>query len=239
VHLVTIDRPGHGGSDPLPGRPIFGWASDVAELTESLGIDRFGVVGWSGGAPYAAAVAAALPDRLTGVCLASSQSLCYILDSTERDDEDRQNLDAIERFGAAEATRRYAADNEAWADSLRQAPETLFEPEEIADGDRWMLEDPTLARGLYASIQEGLRQGSIGAASDWLALVVPWGFGVGDIDPAVHLWHGAQDTVSLVDFERVAAGIRRSTLTVWPGVGHLGPAKYGPDLLRAALGQLD
>ncbi len=51
VHLITVDRPGYGGSDPLPGRPIAGWADDVAELTESNGIVGFGVVGWSAGAP--------------------------------------------------------------------------------------------------------------------------------------------------------------------------------------------
>ena len=50
VRLVTVDRPGYGGSDPLPGRRIVDWAADVADLNELWGIDRFGVVGWSGGA---------------------------------------------------------------------------------------------------------------------------------------------------------------------------------------------
>jgi pimeloyl-ACP methyl ester carboxylesterase len=106
--LVTGDRPGYGRSDPILGRPIAGWAQDVQELTDALGIDRFGVVGWSGGAPYADAVAAAMPDRLTGVCLASSASLTALLKAVAWDEDDLKNLDAIARDGVAAAMLQYA-----------------------------------------------------------------------------------------------------------------------------------
>ncbi len=142
VHLVTVDRPGYGGSDPLPGRPIAGWASDVAELTEALGIERFGVVGWSGGAPYAAATAAAMPDRLTGVCLASSGSIAYAFGPpAEPDEEDARILEWISSLGPAQATFRYAEEIADWAQGLFDDPATLFEQEgSIPDGVRvrWM-----------------------------------------------------------------------------------------------------
>ena len=77
------------------------------ELADALGIDRFGVVGWSGGAPYAAAVAAELhPGRLTGVCLASSASIAYAVGPSQADDEDLHISELIDRFGPAEATVR-------------------------------------------------------------------------------------------------------------------------------------
>src|SRR5262249_21185360 len=55
VRLLTVDRPGVGGSDVLPRRTFAAWAGDVAELGDALGIGQFGVVGWSAGGPYAAA----------------------------------------------------------------------------------------------------------------------------------------------------------------------------------------
>jgi hypothetical protein len=55
VRPLTIDRPGVGGSDVLPRRRFVDWPRDVREFTDALGIDRFGVVGWSAGGPYAAA----------------------------------------------------------------------------------------------------------------------------------------------------------------------------------------
>ena len=238
AHLVTVDRPGYGGSDPMPGRPVGAWPSDVAELTAALGIDRFGVVGWSGGAPYAAAVAAQMPERLTGVCLASSASLTYVLETVERDDEDLANLSAAERLGAAAATLRYAENLGEWAAGIRQDPMGfVFSNGSVAEGDRPLFDDPAFAAGFVGSVEEGLRQGALGAATDWMALLRPWGFGLDDIAIHVDLWHGAQDAnVDRVAFETVAAGLPDARLTVWDDAGHYGPAKHWPDVLAVALG---
>jgi pimeloyl-ACP methyl ester carboxylesterase len=113
----------------------------------------------------------------------------------------------------------------------------LFRLGDAAEGDRWVLEDVGLADGFYASAREAVRQGAVGSASDWIALLTPWGFALEEIEPEVHLWHGAQDDlVKLDDFERVADLIPNSTLTTWPDVGHLGPVKYWESVLAAALG---
>jgi pimeloyl-ACP methyl ester carboxylesterase len=237
VRLVTVDRPGCGNSDPLPGRTIGGWAGDVAELTEALGIGRFGVVGWSGGAPYAASVAASMPDRLTGTCIVSSASITYTLGPTTPDEEDEHLIDMIRTIGHAEATLRYVEENRAWAEGLLKDPASLTELDEIAEGDRWLFDDPAESKGLNDMTREAVRQGAIGACSDWIGLLAPWGFSLNEIEAHVHLWHGGQDTwVDRNDFERVAAEIPHSTLTVWPDAGHFGIAKHWSDVLGTALG---
>lgn len=237
ARLITLDRPGYGGSAPLPGRRVVDWANDVAEFTRLCGIDRFGVVGWSGGAPYAAAVAASMPEQLTGVCIACSASITCALPGIELDDDDRHIIALIERFGPAEAASRSADEDQDWAADLRADPTALFGIDDAAEGDRWVFEDVGLADGFYASVREAVRQGAIGSASDSIALFTPWGFSFGDIEPEVHLWHGAQDRlVKLEDFERVADLLPRATLSTWPDVGHFGPVRYWQDMLRAALG---
>jgi pimeloyl-ACP methyl ester carboxylesterase len=55
VRLITVDRPGIGRSDVLPRRTFSDWPSDVVELADALGVEKFGVVGWSAGGVYAAA----------------------------------------------------------------------------------------------------------------------------------------------------------------------------------------
>lgn len=65
LRVLTYDRPGYGLSDPAPGRIVADTASDVAAIADSLGLDRFSVVGISAGGVHAFAVAAALPDRVT------------------------------------------------------------------------------------------------------------------------------------------------------------------------------
>ncbi|MFG2626946.1 alpha/beta fold hydrolase [Streptomyces sp. NPDC048473] len=55
VRWVSYDRPGYGGSTPHPGRDIASAAGDVAAIADALGIDRFAVMGHSGGGPHALA----------------------------------------------------------------------------------------------------------------------------------------------------------------------------------------
>ena len=69
LKLVSLDRPGVGTSDFAPGRTLLDWPRDVAVLADALGLDRFAVVGISGGGPYALACAHAMPARVTRVAL--------------------------------------------------------------------------------------------------------------------------------------------------------------------------
>jgi pimeloyl-ACP methyl ester carboxylesterase len=72
VRLLAIDRPGMGLSAFQPGRAFVDWPDDVLEVAASLGLDRFAVLGISGGGPYAAACAWKLADRLTNAGILSS-----------------------------------------------------------------------------------------------------------------------------------------------------------------------
>ena len=70
VRLLTVDRPGYGGSGPRPDPSLLGWADDVQVLADRLGLERFAVVGWSAGGGYALACAARMPERISAVGLA-------------------------------------------------------------------------------------------------------------------------------------------------------------------------
>jgi len=66
IRLISYARPSYGGSSPQPGRNVASAATDVAAIADALGIDRFAVMGASGGGPHALACAALLPDRVVG-----------------------------------------------------------------------------------------------------------------------------------------------------------------------------
>src|SRR5512138_1016983 len=72
VRLVGVDRPGMGLSTYKPRRRLLDWPGDVTELADALRIDDFAVVGFSGGGPYAAACAFAIPERVTACGLVAS-----------------------------------------------------------------------------------------------------------------------------------------------------------------------
>ena len=75
IRLISYTRPGYPESDRLPGRTVADAATDVEAIADQLHIDRFSVIGRSGGAPHALACAASksLDGRL--MCTAALSSL--------------------------------------------------------------------------------------------------------------------------------------------------------------------
>src|SRR5690606_28847831 len=71
LRLIAPERPGFGLSSFQKRRKLSDWASDMRELADALGIDRFAVAGVSGGGPYAAACAALMPERVLAAALVS------------------------------------------------------------------------------------------------------------------------------------------------------------------------
>src|SRR5690348_3299190 len=65
VRLISYDRPGYGNSERCKGRSVADAAHDVECIADFFDIDRFAVVGRSGGGPHALACAALLPQRVT------------------------------------------------------------------------------------------------------------------------------------------------------------------------------
>lgn len=239
VRLIIPDRPGIGRSDPLEGRTIGDWPRDVAALADALGISTFGVIGTSGGGPYAAACAALIPERLLGVAEVSSITAGY--DWAERPSVlERWPVRMQIRHAAALRSPAEAAElaAELWDTVLRLAWTPENEREEIrgVEGDRWILDDPARLAPFEAAIREWSRQGRDGVKWDIADVVLPWGFRLADISIPVTLWRGAQDLeVTAEDIEFAASVIPNSTAITWPDCGHLGSAKHWAEVLEAVV----
>jgi pimeloyl-ACP methyl ester carboxylesterase len=67
LRVVSVARPGYGGSTRLVGRSVADAARDVLAVLDHLGVERFATAGSSGGGPHALALAALAGDRATAV----------------------------------------------------------------------------------------------------------------------------------------------------------------------------
>ncbi|KAL0941367.1 alpha/beta hydrolase [Colletotrichum truncatum] len=63
ARIIAVDRPGIGNSSPQPGRALLDFPNDIRELAEHLNLQSYGIIGVSGGGPYALACAYSLPEE--------------------------------------------------------------------------------------------------------------------------------------------------------------------------------
>ncbi|WTY85818.1 alpha/beta hydrolase [Sphaerisporangium sp. NBC_01403] len=232
VRLVTFDRPGYGGSDRLVGRSVADIARDVEAIADELRIDRFSVVGRSGGGPHALACAALLPGRvvraavLVGLAPHEAEGLDWFGGMTESN---------ITEYTKALAGRQSFA---AWlapaAQRIRTDPASLIVRlyAELPDADRRMVANPGVRAMLMQNYAEALRRSEDGWIDDAIAFCSPWGFDLAAITAPTLLWHGEQDKFSPIDHSRwLAERIPTATMRAEPDAAHFGALAVLPDVL--------
>ena len=67
IRILAPDRPGFGKSSPWPARSITDTARVVTAVLDDAGVERAGLIAFSGGCPYALAAAATDPARVERV----------------------------------------------------------------------------------------------------------------------------------------------------------------------------
>ena len=234
VRWITVDRPGLGQSWPQPGRTVADFASDLEELAHHLGVGRFRVVGWSMGGPYAAAVAARLPQHVVSTTLLAPAPVS----TTAPDGADRMGKafawklardDPWQMCTLYTALGVEARRNPALAVQLFAGSGEGLSPTEAAAMAR-----PEVADEFIAVIVEATRQGAYGLVEDMRVLLAPWGFDLGSINVPVSLWQGDGDSFVGSDSpDEWAKAVPGLTVRRLPGQGHFFPFDHTEELLSS------
>ncbi|MFC9995420.1 alpha/beta fold hydrolase [Nocardia sp. NPDC127526] len=221
VRLIAIDRPGIGLSGMATRRRVIDWADTVAEVADGFGLDRFAVLGASGGGPYAMACARRIPDRVSSAVLVSSPA-----PFDERSGD--ANVDGSKPAGGLMILRRFpflARPVSARMAAVTRKPRGLMALiARMSPTDRARIADDEELLGKIAdNVHMAFAQGSRGVAADMQALFGrPWGFDPADITVPVHIWHGDDDAnVPVADARRLADALPNRRLDIIPGTGHL------------------
>lgn len=218
ARLIILERPGFGLSDFQPGRRLLDWPDDVAEAAYRLGLDRFAVVGPSGGGPYVAACAYRLPERLTVAAMVSSGGPPEMPGATE-------GMPRVRRAGAVLGLRApWLLRPLMWLlQNPGRNPQRFFDryTSHNLGPDRGLLSQPWFRKMLQSSYAESARQGIRGFAWEVRIITRPWGFRLEEIPMTVDLWHGDQDTSTPLSIAQFVAGALPKCRTHFiPGEGH-------------------
>jgi pimeloyl-ACP methyl ester carboxylesterase len=236
VRVIAPDRPGFGLSNFRPGRRMTDWASDIAALADELGLERFRVVGFSGGGPYALAVAHDLPDRVLAAAVVSGGGPVEGKHSLAGMNRVNRVIFTLARTAPA-ALRPLVA---LQARGMKRHPERIMDQaardRRLPQADRDVFADPRIRALMLAAGPEAFRQGGRGVVQEASLIARPWGFDPGTIAPPVLIWHGDADTHVPVALARaVAARIPECRLEVYPGEGHFIVPRHWDEILAALL----
>lgn len=231
IRLIAVDRPGYGRSDDLPGRRLGDWPADVAALADALGLKRFGILGVSGGAPFALACAAALPERVELLSL-----VCPLGPLGEP--ELSRRLPWPMR-GALLLSHRFPGFSRWLGDRLLRLacryPEGVLRALLLAASpqDRALFRDVGVFSAMVQSLREALAQKGRGVIADMAIYHGAWGFPLSELDLPVRLWHGAEDrTVPRVLVDHLAASLPHCRSRLISGEGHFSlPLRHMEDIL--------
>jgi len=223
VRLISIDRPEMGLSTFKARRHFLDWPDDVVELADSLCIEHFAVVGFSGGGPYALACAYKIPNRLTA---------CGVVSGVGHTSRLLSFLAMWLPWLILPMTKRFFR-NEA------QARKTLtrFARRWVAS-DRKAASNPKVQETMAASLVESMRQGTKGAAYDGTLIGGQnWGFALEDIGfPAIYLWHGEHDTnIPIGQARKIAESLKHCKAQFYLDEGHIATIVNHQDEIVSAL----
>lgn len=235
VRALSYSRAGYGTSDRNPGRSVISINSDIAQVLDGKGINKFVAIGWSGGGPHA--LANTFEPRNVGAISLAGVGAFGVDDLNFLEGMGPENHD---EFGAAlkgEAVITQWMNDNAMAmknvsgKDIREAFGGL-----IGDADKEVLEGAT-ADAMAATMRSGLAVSFDGWIDDDLVFIKHWGFDLAAITKPVILWQGDQDLmVPHAHSYWLEKYIPTAKLTFIPGHGHISLGeKYKPEILKQAL----
>ncbi|KAB8360877.1 hypothetical protein FH972_024611 [Carpinus fangiana] len=225
ARIIATDRPGVGLSSPHPNRTILDFPKDLERLTDHLKLEKYGILGVSGGGPYALACAYALPKKklrcMSIVCGLGPVSEIGMRGATVMHQVGFKMYPYTPAFVNRWYWRSQTGGSLDWSEEkrLEHHLNNYPKPKTVADEKNFeVMTDKTNARLFLRSVQATFAQGFDPTLQDGKLLSKPLGFRIEDIraDLPVRLWYGNLDVnVPLHHGETIAKRLGdQATLTV-------------------------
>jgi pimeloyl-ACP methyl ester carboxylesterase len=204
--IVAPDRPGYGRSDPAPDAAVADVADDLVAVLDHAGVDSAPVVGFSGGAAVAVALAGRHPDRVEAVHGVSGVAPPSL--QTEQP--------AVQRLLGTLATRTPRllsglVRGQSWV-ADRGSPSVVVSQYTDSEGAAALSE--TQAETFRRDFVAGVGPQRTGFVHETRLLGEPWPVQPADLAVPLHCWHGERDANVPVTAARRVVDAADGELTV-------------------------
>jgi len=218
LRIIAPERPGYGLSDIHHFDTLAETAHDVEAIADALGLDRFALIGVSGGGPHAVAAAGLLKQRVLRMALIAPvgpiAGSAHIRMSHFHHFIFTNLAPSPHAAGAFFFGLRTMID---WTPAV--AYHLLMQ--RVTQTDNELLHRSEVRENLQATIREGLRPGVEGPLQDLRLYCGSWGLPLGEIDAPTLVWQGSADTIVPPDAAyHLAGALPNCRLEVLEGAGH-------------------
>jgi pimeloyl-ACP methyl ester carboxylesterase len=225
--LLSLDRPGYRGSSALHFGDLKVMSLVLEALLEDLKIEKFSLVGYSGGAPYALTAAKYFGDRAERVAI-----LCGLapIGRTELKLKYKIASKLLNSFRPIvlrnlvhHVTKIIPFDE---TSSLFKIP--------MPKADRIVMRDLYYRTEVFKSISIIKDGGASGLMFDGLGYQQDWSKAAASVQDKVKFWHGDEDGVLSINVMDTYKEIcPRSTFETWTGEGHFSlPVKAASEAMN-------
>jgi pimeloyl-ACP methyl ester carboxylesterase len=223
VRLVSVNRPGYGGSTATTTASLLATGRDTAAVAAHLGVDQYAVFGLSGGGPFALATAVADPGHVGALGVVGGIGPWRLLDGSSKDPEGSTCLallDAGDVAGAWDCMRRDVEGGYGGFAALDDAARVDAIMADIGDGST-LVHDPAY-RALWADNLRVVLDSLEGDVFDNLAWGATWDVDPHDVAAPTLLWYGESDRhCPPAHGQWYADRIASAELVIRPGEVHL------------------
>ncbi len=188
VEIFSLDRPGYGLTLPTKEKGLKSWTSLFQHFLTSHKIEQFSVIGISGGAPYAVAIASAFPQKVKKLGI-----ICGLAPWTFRSSafSPIQNI-ALSLFRRVPESvmnpfLSWGFINEDYGQTLDKLASRLN------SADQETLAMPEIRKIMIEGMIQARRQGFLGIQNDLYQYSRPWPVEWDKIIMPCHLWYGLED----------------------------------------------
>ncbi|MCW4002718.1 MAG: alpha/beta hydrolase [Candidatus Bathyarchaeota archaeon] len=226
LQIICIDRPGYGLSTYKPRKNLQDFNDDVNFLTEHLGIERFGVLGWSGGGAFALAYLAFFPERVTKAVIVGAPALPFDASTAHNMPFARyiMKMPFLGHFAMKRMSHEVLKANGDVAAFLKskQGKQMLHA---CSKDDLKFFSDPSWMALMYQSIAEAFHQRNSGVKAvvdEHQRFLKPWGLPFERVSSGkLVIWHGAEDkTCRVNNAYDLLCSVPCGVLKIFPEKGH-------------------
>ena len=235
IRLIGVDRPGIGSSTPHQYDAVLDFAHDLRVIADVLGIERFAVIGLSGGGPYSLACAAAMPERVVTAAVLGGVAPTRGPDAISGGAMTLGNMVAPVLEVAGLPVRLAAA---TLIKLIRPVASPALEvyARVSPEGDRRLLGRPEFKAMFLDDLLNGSRKQLAAPFADVVVFARPWGFRLDEVKVPVLWWHGDRDHIIPFEHgEHVVAGLPDATMHVIHGESHLAGLGRAEEILRTVM----